>query len=116
MKKVIFLSALVLSSNVFARDVIGIVKEIKPFYTEKTEISPGPIVSSYSEGAGPGTGPGTAYNMQKFLDSIQITKVEDKEFKLITLEAEDKTVYTLKMSSDFDVKVGEKIKTNIENL
>jgi hypothetical protein len=110
MKKVIFLSALVLSSNVFARDVIGIVKEIKPFYTEKTEISPGPIVSSYSEGLG------TAYNMQKFLDSIQITKVEDKEFKLITLEAEDKTIYKLKISSGLDVKVGEKIKTNIENL
>jgi hypothetical protein len=107
MKKVIFLSALILSLNVSAKDVIGIIKEIKPFYTEKTEISPGPIVSSYSD---------TAYNMQKFLDSIQITKVEDKEFKLITLEAEDKTVYTLKMSSDFDVKVGEKIKTNIENL
>jgi hypothetical protein len=54
--------------------------------------------------------------MQKFLDSIQITKVEDKEFKLITLEAEDKTIYKLKISSGLDVKVGEKIKTNIENL
>lgn len=107
MKKVIFLSALVLSSNVFAKDVIGTIKEIKPFYTEKTEISPGPIGSSYSD---------TAYDMQKFLDSVQYTKVEDKEFKMITLEAEDKTIYKLKMSSSFDVKVGEKIKTNIENL
>ena len=115
MKKVIFLSALILSSNVFAKDVIGTIKKIEPFYIEKTEVFNSEVVQfNYTPTAH--TQYLDSYNLTKFLDSNKSSKIEDKDFKMITLEAEDKIVYTLKMSSDFDVKVGEKIKTNIENL
>jgi hypothetical protein len=115
MKKLIFLSALILSLNVSAKDVIGIIKEIKPFYSEKYE-SISYIPMSYGMVPTLNTPYISSLDMEKFLDSLSYNRVEDKKFKMITLEAEDKTIYTVKTPSEFDVKVGEKVKINIENL